>query len=139
MNSFLLRKWTSKINCCIIHLWCMWMKKWFNEKILSNNKNTLLSIGLFAFVVLFIYQIILLSLGTYFNGNSDDVVQYSLILSQYIDKIKQGDLSFFNFNGNFGSSIFADIYYLPVDIFSLLTFLSTLFNISCIFIVTNRG
>lgn len=98
------------------------MKKMFKEKILSNNKNTLLFIGISAFVVLLIYQIILFALGTYFNSNSDDVAQYSLILGEYIDKFKAGKLSLYNFDNGFGASTFADIYYIPIDIFSILTF-----------------
>lgn len=99
------------------------MKKWFKEKILNNNKNTLLLVFFSSLLLLTIYQIILLFRGTYFNSNSDDVVQYSPILLQYIENIKNAKFGWFNFANGTGSSIFADVYYVPIDMFSLLTFL----------------
>lgn len=99
------------------------MKKWFEKKLLNNNKNTLLLVLFSSLFILSIYQIILLCKGTYFNSNSDDVVQYSPILLQYIENIKHGNLGFFNFYNGTGASIFADAYYVPIDIFSILTFL----------------
>ena len=99
------------------------MKKWFEGKILSNNKNTIKFIAGLTFFVLFIYQVVLFCCGTYFNSNSDDVAQYSSILSQYIEYLKNGKLSFYNFTNNTGSSVFADIYYVPIDIFTFLIWL----------------
>lgn len=99
------------------------MKKWFKEKILSNNKNTMLFITITCFFVLAIYQTILFCYGTYFNSNSDDFLQYSPILVQYINYFKEGKLSFYNFTNNLGASSLADIYYVPLDIFTLLVFL----------------
>ncbi len=99
------------------------MKKWFKEKILNNNKNTVLLVFFSGLLILTIYQIILLCRGTYFNSNSDDVVQYSPILLQYIENIKHGKFGWFNFTNGTGSSVFADAYYVPIDIFSILTFL----------------
>lgn len=99
------------------------MKKWFNEKILSSNKKTVCFISISVFFVLLIYQTILLCFGTYFNSSSDDIIQYSPILSQYINYFKEGKLSWFNYSNNLGMPVFADAYYLPIDIFSLITFL----------------
>jgi hypothetical protein len=99
------------------------MSKWFKEKILSNNKRVLQFISVVTFFILFIYQIVLLCYGTYFNSGSDDVVQYSPILVQYIQNIKNGKFGWFNFTNNFGASIWADAYYVPLDIFTLLIFL----------------
>lgn len=99
------------------------MKKMMEEKIFSSKKNTLLFIGGIVFFVLLIYQIILSVRGTYFSGSSDDVVQYEPILRQYIEYFKDGNFSFFNFSNNTGSSFFADIYYLPIDIFTIITLL----------------
>lgn len=99
------------------------MKKWFEEKILNSNKRTLIFVGVIAFFILFLLQTTLLIKGTYYNNSSDDVVQYSIIVRQYIEMIKSGEISLFNFSNNFGSSIFADVYYLPLDIFFAFTFL----------------
>lgn len=102
------------------------MKKWFEEKILTSNKKTLFFIGAFVFFALFIWQAILLARGTYYNSSSDDVVQYSVIVRQYVEMFKSGDFSWFNFSNNFGASFFADVYYLPLDIFFFLTLLLSL-------------
>lgn len=99
------------------------MKKWLNDKIFNNNKKTLFFIGAVSFFVLFIYQLVLLGFGKYFNSNSDDVAQYSPILLQYINYFKEGNFSFYNFTNNTGASIFADVYYVPLDVFSLLVFM----------------
>lgn len=103
------------------------MKNWFKEKILNDNKKTLLFISLCVFSILFIYQICVFAYGTYFNSSSDDVLQYSPILGQYIELFKSGKLSLFNYSNNLGASIFADMYYLPIDIFSLFTLIFSLF------------
>ena len=99
------------------------MKKWLENKVFSSNKKTMLFIGIALFFVLFIYQIVMLCFGTYFNSNSDDFVQYAPILTQYVNYFKEGKLSAYNFTNNLGASSFADIYYVPLDIFTLLTFL----------------
>ena len=103
------------------------MKNWFKEKILGDNKKTLLFISLCVFVILFIYQISLFAYGTYFNSSSDDVLQYSPILGQYIEYFKSGDLSLYNYSNNLGASSFADTYYVPIDIFSFLALVFSLF------------
>jgi len=114
------------------------VKKWFKEKILSNNKNTMLFIGIACFFVLFVYQIVMLCCGTYLNSNSDDVVQYAPILNQYINYFKEGNLGWFNFTNNLGASVFADVYYVPLDIFTLITFLlSFIMNDFIAFSITN--
>ena len=99
------------------------MKKWLEEKILNSNKKTLLLMAVFMFSFLFVFQAMLLVKGTFYNSNSDDVAQYSVILKQYIEMVKSGEFSWFNFNNNFGASVFADVYYVPLDVFSLMTFL----------------
>lgn len=103
------------------------MKNWFKDKILSDNKKTLLFISLCVFSLLFIYQIILFVNGTYFNSSSDDVLQYSPILGQYIEYFKSGNLSWYNYSNNLGASVFADMYYVPIDIFSFFTLVFSLF------------
>lgn len=104
------------------------MKNWFKEKILGDNKKTLLFVSLCVFVILFIYQISLFAYGTYFNSSSDDVLQYSPILGQYIEYFKSWDLSLYNYSNNLGASSFADTYYVPIDIFS---FLALVFSFFC--------
>ena len=97
------------------------MKNWFKDKILSDNKKTLLFISLCVFSLLLVYQIVLFASGTYFNSSSDDILQYSPILGQYIEYFKSGNLSFYNYSNNLGASVFADMYYVPIDIFSFFT------------------
>lgn len=114
------------------------MKAWFNEKIFSSNKRTILFVFFSVFFILLAYQGLLFGCGLYFNSNSDDVAQYSPILIQYINYFKEGNFSFYNFSNNLGASIFADVYYVPLDIFSLLIFLlSFLMDATIAFSIVN--
>ncbi|MCL2521785.1 MAG: YfhO family protein [Erysipelotrichales bacterium] len=61
--------------------------------------------------------------GNFYNNHSDDVLQYFLISQNYFLRLRAGDFSFFNLSNYFGASIFSDAYYVPIDIFTVLTFL----------------
>ena len=61
--------------------------------------------------------------GNFYNNHSDDVLQYFLISQNYFLRLRAGDFSFFNLSNYFGASIFSDAYYVPVDIFTAITFL----------------
>ncbi len=96
------------------------------EKVFSNRKNTMKFIALFVFTILFILQIIMILFrNNFYNNCSDDVLQYYTIMVDFIRGLKDGSVSWFNLNNYFGASFFSDIYYIPIDIFTGVTFLGS--------------
>ncbi|MDD3126361.1 MAG: YfhO family protein [Candidatus Izemoplasmatales bacterium] len=96
---------------------------WITDIFLSPKK-TFLFLGIFVFTILFLIQItIILISNSFYNGGSDDVCQYYPIMNDFILKIKTQTLSFYNLNNYLGASLFSDAYYVPLDIFTLITFL----------------
>lgn len=101
--------------------------RWIDDKFgdfYHSHKKTLLVLGVFVFTVLFGIQIsIILIRNSFYNNFSDDIIQYYSIITDFIGQIKSGSLSWFNLNNYFGASYFSDVYYVPLDIFTLGTFL----------------
>ncbi|MDD3842430.1 MAG: YfhO family protein, partial [Candidatus Izemoplasmatales bacterium] len=96
---------------------------WFTE-VFSSPKKTIFFLGMFVFTVLFLIQItIILISNSFYNGGSDDVCQYYPMMNDFILKIKTGTLSWYNLNNYLGASFFSDTYYVPIDIFTFITFL----------------
>lgn len=96
---------------------------YFSSCFLSRRK-TFKLIALFIFSALFIIQVgIILINNSFYNNFSDDILQYYTIMVDFIASIKEGTLSVFNLNNYFGASFFSDIYYIPLDIFTFITFL----------------
>ncbi len=88
----------------------------------SSRKKTFKFIALLIFTVLFFIQAGIIAINnSFYNNFSDDILQYYTIMIDFISSIKEGSLSLFNLNNYFGASIFSDIYYIPLDIFTFLT------------------
>jgi len=105
------------------------MRKWrtkfaaFMTATYESPKRTFLFLGIFVFTVLFLIQIaIILINNSFYNNFSDDIIQYYSIMVDFIDQIKEGAISAFNLNNYLGASFFSDIYYVPLDIFTFITF-----------------
>ncbi|MDT8337071.1 MAG: YfhO family protein [Candidatus Izemoplasmatales bacterium] len=95
---------------------------YFSSCFLSRRK-TFKLIALFIFSALFIIQVgIILINNSFYTNFSDDILQYYTIMVDFIASIKGGTLSVFNLNNYFGASFFSDIYYIPLDIFTFITF-----------------
>ena len=96
----------------------------FFENIFSSRKKTMQFIAYFVFTVLFLIQIAIILINNSFYSNfSDDILQYYTIMEDFITSLKNGSFSMFNLNNYFGASFFSDIYYIPLDIFTFITFL----------------
>lgn len=54
---------------------------------------------------------------------SDDTVQYYPFMVDFIDQIKSGDFSYFNYKNYLGASFYSDAYYIPLDPFTLVILL----------------
>jgi len=86
-------------------------------------KRTFVFLGVFVFTALFLIQtLIILTRNSFYNNFSDDIIQYYSIMCDFIAQIKEGTLSFFNLNNYLGASFFSDIYYIPLDVFTFITF-----------------
>lgn len=98
------------------------VKQRIDDALLSRKK-TLWMLALVVFTVLFGIQIlIILVRNSFYNNFSDDILQYYTIIVDFIRQVKDGSISVFNLNNYLGASIFSDIYYVPLDLFTGITF-----------------
>lgn len=95
-----------------------WMKNVFN----SYSDTATLLLGIFLIFTLVIF-FICFSRGGFFTINTDDIAQYYPIMAGFIKDLKNGELSLYNNSFFAGASFFANSYYIPLDIFTLLTYL----------------
>ncbi len=102
------------------------MKKGFSSKlenIFSDRRRTIKFVAILIFTVLFLLQISnILIRNSFYNNYSDDVLQYYTGMVDFISALKDGSLSWFNLNNYYGASFFSDVYYVPLDIFTAITF-----------------
>ncbi|MFW5794038.1 MAG: YfhO family protein [Bacillota bacterium] len=98
------------------------IKKLFDDKVFNTKTNTIKFVALLIFTVLFLIQIyIIIFNNSFYNNISDDIVQYFVIMEGFIRSVKEGSVSFFDLNNYFGASIFSNLYYVPLDFFTLIT------------------
>ena len=86
----------------------------------SYTKKMIVLLSIF-FVLLNILPPLIGNIPLCFGG--DDAVQYHIFTRNFIHSIKDGTFSLYNTNAYYGSSIFEFEYYVPLDIFTLITFL----------------
>ncbi len=109
-------------------------KEWFQtyserfKQLMSNTlespKKTFTFLAVFIFSILFFIEIgIILINNSFYNNFSDDILQYYTIMVDFVAQIKAGTLSSFNLNNYLGASYFSDVYYIPLDIFTAITFI----------------
>ena len=95
--------------------------------ILNSKKKTLwLLIGMVAFLTI-LYFIICLIFKTNYTVGGDSYYQYQNFFCNYIEKIKNAKLSFYNFDNLYGTSIYADAYYVPLNLEFVFVLLSSYF------------
>lgn len=73
-------------------------------------------------------SVFLIILGLAFNGgivtfNSDDIVQYRVMMVDFLDKLRSGNLSGYDYGIFYGRTIESLNYYVPLDAFTGLSFL----------------
>ena len=95
----------------------------FFEKTFSDKKKTFKILAIFIFTALFILEVgMILINNSFYNNASDDVLQYYTIMVDFINGLKEGTVSWFNLNNYYGASFFSDVYYIPIDLFTGITF-----------------
>ncbi len=108
-------------------------REWFKEKselfnlkiteTFESPKKTFKFLAIFIFSILFFIEMgIILINNSFYNNFSDDILQYYTIIVDFVAQIKAGTLSSFNLNNYLGASYFSDVYYVPLDIFTAITF-----------------
>ena len=96
----------------------------FFDKALSTNKRAILLMSAILVTVMTIYFLIIFFVRDNFYQNwSDDSLQYYPFMIDFVDSIKSGTFSLFNFKNYLGASFFSDTYYVPLDGFTLIIFL----------------
>lgn len=65
--------------------------------------------------------------NTFYNCNSDDIVQYYPFVDGFFKKIREGNFSLYDTTLFGGVSIFANTYYIPIDIFLFIAFIFSFF------------
>ena len=99
------------------------LKAFFNN-IFSNPFKTTLYTGCLIFSILIIYFfVILVGRNNFYAAFSDDIFQYYPMMIDFVNRIKNGTLGFFNYSNYLGASIFADTYYVPLDPFTFIILL----------------
>ena len=96
----------------------------FIQETFSSKKKTFKYLALFIFTILFLLEMSMMLLhNSFYNNASDDILQYYTIMVDFISSLKDGSISWFNLNNYFGASFFSDVYYIPIDLFTGITFL----------------
>ena len=93
------------------------------KKPFKSYKNTFITlISIYSLLILTIF-IICSALGGFFTLNTDDIIQYYPFMEGFINKLKHFEFSLYNNSFFMGTSAFASTYYIPLDIFTFLTFI----------------
>lgn len=93
------------------------------KKPFKSYKNTFITlISIYSLLILTIF-IICSALGGFFTLNTDDIIQYYPFMEGFINKLKHFEFSLYNNSFFMGTSTFASTYYIPLDIFTFLTFI----------------
>lgn len=114
------------------------LKGIFGKSIFNKRSDTIYVLTLIFMCVLLFVTFYSYRRGGFFNYSTDDILQYYPFMANFIESLKSGDLSLFDLSNFAGSSIFADAYYIPLDIFTFLTLvLSFIFKTETAYSIVN--
>ena len=100
----------------------------FKLRFLNSTKRTITYLAMIMAIFLIFFAIYMaIDSDAYYTCCSDDLLQYFKIGEDFSTKIKSGKLSFYSFNNYLGASYFSDTYYVPLDIFTIITFILSIF------------
>ena len=94
----------------------------FLKNFTSSYKESFLGLLIFLFIVLLVFILFPQYYYTFYNGNTDDVLQYYPYVAGFFEKIKTGTLSIYDTSLFGGTSFFSGTYYIPMDIFLVIAF-----------------
>ena len=100
----------------------------FKLRFLKSTRKTIIYLAIIMAIFLIFFALYMaIDSDAYYTCCSDDLLQYFKIGEDFAVKLRTGKLSFYSFNNYLGSSFFADTYYIPLDIFTIITFLLSFF------------
>lgn len=96
----------------------------FKLRFLESRRKTITYLAIMMAIVL-IFTAILIAIDgdAYYTCCSDDLLQYFKMNEDFALKLKTGKLSFYNYNNYLGASFYSDTYYVPLDLFTIVSFL----------------
>lgn len=100
----------------------------FLKKVFLDKKKT--GCILFVFLLLVCFTVHYISSHYYdcfYIVGTDDIVQYYPYVGGFFEKLKSGNLSLYDQNLFGGASFFSGVYYIPLDIFTWISFLLSFF------------
>ena len=99
------------------------INNFFNKALSTNKGAVLLLLSILSIVMMGYYFFIYFARDNFYQNWSDDSLQYYPFMIDFIDSIKSGTFSMFNYKNYLGASFFSDTYYIPLDVFTLIIFL----------------
>ena len=88
----------------------------------TNYKSAFYVLLTITFVFALIFILVPNYYNTFYNCNTDDVIQYYPYVAGFFEKIKTGTLSIYDTALFGGTSFFSGTYYIPIDIFLVIAF-----------------
>jgi hypothetical protein len=96
-------------------------RDFFKNRVFNQAKSTIIFVSILLFSVLLVFQLYAIIFNdSIYNNASDDIIQYYKMMIGFIQTVREGRLSFFDLNSYFGASFFSNLYYVPLDLFTLL-------------------
>lgn len=94
----------------------------FVKNLPTSYKNSFWLLVVITFIFALIFTIVPNFYNTFYNCNTDDVIQYYPYIAGFFEKIKTGTLSIYDTALFGGTSFFSGTYYIPIDIFLVIAF-----------------
>ena len=95
----------------------------FFNIVFNSKKYSFIFLTIILLIVTAILIIYPLTYNTFFNCNTDDIIQYHSYVIGFFNKLKTNTLSIYDTSLWGGTSFFASVYYLPLDLFLCLAFI----------------
>lgn len=97
--------------------------QFYNNLKTSYKMSFYLTFGIALVTAFIIYIVFKLEFNTFFNNNSDDIIQYYPYIEGFFKKIKTNSFSLYDTSLFGGTSFYSALYYIPLDIFLLVAFI----------------
>ena len=110
-----------------------WFKRFINKlinfwnMIFSSKIKTSILLAVILFIVVMVLLIYPSFYNTFLNCSTDDIIQYHAYAVGFLNRIKAGQVSLYDRTLFGGTSFFASVYYIPLDIFLFIGYIFSFF------------